>query len=69
MAAKSTSAEKKPSEKPRLKREPFDLINDGIAVAREASRTLAELRDLLLPKLLSGELLIRDAQRAVEAMA
>lgn len=48
---------------------PFDLINDRIAVAREESRTLAELRDLLLPKLLSGELRIRDAQRAVEAVA
>ncbi len=31
------------------------------------SRTLAELRDLLLPKLLSGELRIRDAEKAVEA--
>ncbi|MBL8623488.1 MAG: restriction endonuclease subunit S [Myxococcales bacterium] len=31
------------------------------------SRTLAELRDLLLPKLLSGELRIREAERAVEA--
>jgi type I restriction enzyme S subunit len=48
---------------------PFDLINDRIAVAREESRTLAALRDLLLPKLLSGELRVRDAQRAVEAAA
>ncbi|MEZ4402572.1 MAG: restriction endonuclease subunit S [Kofleriaceae bacterium] len=32
------------------------------------SRTLAELRDLLLPKLLSGELRIRDAEKAVEAV-
>jgi type I restriction enzyme S subunit len=31
------------------------------------SRTLAELRDLLLPKLLSGELRIRNAERLVEA--
>lgn len=33
------------------------------------SRSLAELRDLLLPKLLSGELRIRDAERAIEAVA
>lgn len=32
------------------------------------SETLAQLRDLLLPKLLSGELRIRDAERAVEAV-
>lgn len=31
------------------------------------SRTLAALRDALLPKLLSGELSVRDAERAVEA--
>jgi len=48
---------------------PFDLINDRIALAREESRTLAELRDLLLPKLLSGELRIRDAERTIEAVA
>jgi len=48
---------------------PFDLINDRIAVAREESRTLAELRDLLLPRLLSGELRVRDVERAVEAVA
>lgn len=32
---------------------------------RKQSRTLAELRDTLLPKLLSGELRIRDAEKAV----
>lgn len=32
------------------------------------SRTLADLRDLLLPKLLSGELRIRDAEKVVEAV-
>ena len=31
------------------------------------SRTLAALRDTLLPKLLSGEIRVRDAQKAVEA--
>jgi type I restriction enzyme S subunit len=45
----------------------FDVLLDRIWVAREESRTLAELRDLLLPKLLSGELRIRDAEKAVEA--
>ena len=31
------------------------------------SRTLASLRDTLLPKLISGELRVKDAERAVEA--
>ena len=30
---------------------------------------LAELRDYLLPKLLSGEVRVRDADKAVEAVA
>jgi type I restriction enzyme S subunit len=34
-----------------------------------ASRTLAALRDTLLPKLLSGELRVKDAERIAEAMA
>lgn len=46
----------------------FDLFTDRIAAARAESETLAQLRDLLLPKLLSGELRIRDAERAVEAV-
>ncbi len=33
------------------------------------SRTLAQTRDLLLPKLMSGEIRIRDAERAIEAAA
>lgn len=33
------------------------------------SKTLASLRDLLLPKLLSGELRVRDAEREVEKVA
>jgi type I restriction enzyme, S subunit len=32
----------------------------------EESQTLAALRDLLLPKLLSGELNVREADRIVE---
>jgi type I restriction enzyme, S subunit len=31
------------------------------------SRTLAELRDLLLPKLLSGEIRVKDAEKAMQA--
>jgi type I restriction enzyme S subunit len=31
------------------------------------SRTLAATRDLLLPKLMSGEIRVRDAEKAVEA--
>ncbi|MCY4470049.1 MAG: restriction endonuclease subunit S [Thiotrichales bacterium] len=33
------------------------------------SRTLASLRDLLLPKLISGEIRLRDAEKAVETVA
>jgi len=36
-----------------------------VANAKE-SRTLAELRDALLPKLISGELRVRDAEAAVD---
>ncbi|MFE0021470.1 restriction endonuclease subunit S [Amycolatopsis sp. NPDC059021] len=34
----------------------------------QESKTLAELRDLLLPKLMSGELRVKDAERLVEDM-
>lgn len=34
--------------------------------ARSESRALAELRDALLPKLMSGEIRVRDAEKAVE---
>jgi type I restriction enzyme S subunit len=40
----------------------FDLIGDRIALARDEMRTLVALRDLLLPRLLSGELRIRDVK-------
>jgi type I restriction enzyme, S subunit len=39
---------------------------DRVAANRRESRTLAELRDALLPKLISGELRVRDAQTAAE---
>jgi type I restriction enzyme S subunit len=41
----------------------FDKINRNI----DQSRTLATLRDTLLPKLLSGELRVPDAERAIAA--
>jgi len=41
------------------------------AIVRNAleSRTLAQLRDTLLPKLISGELRIADAEKFVERAA
>lgn len=44
------------------------MIARVIANAHEA-RTLAQTRDLLLPKLMSGEIRLRDAEKAVEAVA
>ena len=44
------------------------LIDRAEANKRE-SRTLAQTRDLLLPKLMSGEIRLKDAERAVEAAA
>ena len=43
--------------------EPF---YDAIKNTLEESRTLATLRDTLLPKLISGELRVRDAERLLE---
>lgn len=40
----------------------------GIASNERSSRTLAQLRDTLLPKLISGELRVPDAERIVGAM-
>lgn len=37
--------------------------------ARKESLVLAQLRDTLLPRLLSGELRVRDAEAAVEEVA
>jgi len=45
----------------------FDALNDRIASAREQSRTLAAIRDALLPRLLSGDLPLRHAERLAEA--
>lgn len=43
----------------------FDPLNDRIEIGRRETRTLAELRDYLLPKLLSGEVRVRDAEKLV----
>jgi len=42
---------------------------DSIFSSVEESRTLAQLRDTLLPKLISGELRITDAEKFLERMA
>jgi type I restriction enzyme S subunit len=47
----------------------FRLVNVGIVQSgrnEQESRTLATLRDTLLPKLISGELRIEDAERFLE---
>ena len=46
--------------------EAFPLFERSLGSALQ-SRTLAALRDTLLPRLISGELRIRDAERAVAA--
>jgi type I restriction enzyme S subunit len=38
---------------------------DSIVAGIQESRTLAQLRDTLLPKLISGELRVKDAERFV----
>ncbi|MEO0538274.1 MAG: hypothetical protein AAF215_30985 [Cyanobacteria bacterium P01_A01_bin.123] len=40
-----------------------------IAANENESRTLAQLRDALLPKLLSGEIRVKEAAQALEAVA
>ncbi len=47
--------------------EPFMLFNARIALSRLEARTLASLRDALLPKLVSGELRIADAEKRIAA--
>jgi len=42
---------------------------ERILMNRRESRTLAATRDLLLPRLVSGELRVKDAEHAVEAAA
>ncbi|MEM1402949.1 MAG: restriction endonuclease subunit S [Pseudomonadota bacterium] len=47
----------------------IDPMMGGIIANALESRTLARTRDLLLPKLLTGEIRLRDAEKAVEAVA
>ncbi len=44
-------------------------IREKIERAKAESRTLAETRDLLLPKLMSGELRLAEAEKGLEAVA
>src|SRR5262249_11036890 len=46
-----------------------ELLRGRVDANNIVSRTLAHLRDLLLPRLLSGELRVRDAEREVEKVA
>lgn len=48
-------------------RAPLQALEDRGDAALAESRTLAELRDVLLPRLMSGEIRVRDAERLVEA--
>lgn len=45
---------------------PIEAIVKRICFNRTESRTLAALRDALLPKLISGELLVKDTQRIIQ---
>ena len=42
-------------------------IDDMVEIAERESRTLADLRDALLPKLIRGEIRVRDAERFLGA--
>jgi len=49
-----------------------DLVSpvfSQIAANEKESHTLAQTRDLLLPKLMSGEIRLREAEKAVEAVS
>ncbi len=49
-----------------------DLVRplyDRIAANTKEAVSLAQTRDLLLPKLMSGEIRLREAEKAVEAVA
>jgi len=46
----------------------FEPLLDNLIARRLQSRTLAALRDALLPKLIAGELRVSDAERSVGSM-
>jgi type I restriction enzyme S subunit len=41
-------------------------LREGIRAREAGSRTLAALRDALLPKLISGELRVKDAEQIIQ---
>ena len=43
-----------------------ELVHQRISVCAKSCQTLAKLRDVLLPKLISGELRIPQAEKMVE---
>ena len=45
----------------------LDALNERIAANNFEVTTLGATRDLLLPKLMSGEIRVREAEKAVEA--
>jgi type I restriction enzyme S subunit len=47
----------------------LDALNDRMASARSQSRTLATLRDALLPRLVSGELRVNQGEQIVATEA
>lgn len=55
-----------------LKIELFKIIvngeNSGVEFKYVDTRSLSHTRDILLPKLMSGEIRLREAKRAVEAV-
>jgi type I restriction enzyme S subunit len=56
-----------PHELPSLKLKCDAIFQARVQAALE-SRTLSELRDALLPLLMSGQVRVRDAERAVEGV-
>ena len=55
-----------------LKTELLEIIangeNSGVEFKRDDIRSLSQKRDLFIPKLVSGEIRFREAERAVEAV-
>ena len=55
-----------------LKIELLEIIangeNSGVEFKRDDVRPLSQTRDLLLPKLMSGEIRLREAERTVEVL-
>ncbi len=39
---------------------------DRVGINTRKARTLVQFRDMLLPKLITGEIRVRDAEKAVE---